>query len=84
MAWIDVCWVVVVDEGNGPESGGKVSGVMRIPNRNWFLVQMGVALCDKSCLLHLLLPDNKGILHQLLLVFMEDFSWRIRSHVLSD
>ena len=74
VVWIDICQVAVVDEENGPESGGKVS-VIGVPNRIWFwynrvLLYIG---CDECCFLHLLLSDNRGIPHQLLLVLIKVF-----------
>ena len=67
--------------GNGPEPGSEGGGVIRVPNRNWFLEQMGVIVGDGGGLFHLLLPDNRGIAHQLLIVLVESLRWRVRSDV---
>ena len=82
--WIDVCWIVIIDQWNRPEPGSEGSGVIRVPNRNWFLEQMGVIVGDGDGFFHLLLPDNRGIAHQLLIVLVESLRWRVRSDVLSD
>ena len=37
IVWVDVCRIVVIYQGNGPESGSEGSCVIRIPNKNWFL-----------------------------------------------
>ena len=46
---------------NGPESGVKICGVIRIPNGTWCFVQMGVVIRDENCILHLFLPDTPPI-----------------------
>ena len=51
---------------------------------NWFLEQMGVIVGKDGGFLYLLLPDNRGIAHQLLIVLMKGLRWRVRSDVLSD
>ena len=84
VVWIDVCWIVVIDQGNGPEPGSEGGGVIRVPNRNWFLEQMGVVVGDGGGFFRLLLPDNRGLAHQLLIVLVESLRWRVRSDVLSD
>ena len=45
---------------------------------------MGVIVGDGGGFFHLLLPDNRGIAHQLLIVLVERLGWRVRSDVLSD
>ena len=84
VAWINICLIVVADKWNGPESGGKVCGVIRVPRMNKFSVLVGVIIRVENCFRDLFLPDNRGITHQLLLVIAKDFSWRIKSDILSD
>ena len=48
IVWVDMCWIVIVNQGNGPESGGRGGRIIRVPRRTWFLVYF----------FHLLLPDN--------------------------
>ena len=74
----------IIDQGNGPEPGSEGGGVLRVPNRNWCLEQMGVIVGNGDGFFHLLLPDNRGIAHQLLIVLMEGLRWRVRSDVLAD
>ena len=45
---------------------------------------MSVVIGDGGSLVHLLLPDNRGIAHQLLIVLVESLRWRIRPDVLAD
>ena len=61
VVWVNVRWVVIVDTGNGPESGSE--SIVRIPCWNWFLIQMSVVVRNKGNFLQLLLPDNRRIPH---------------------
>ena len=45
---------------------------------------MGFIVGNDGGFFHMLLPDNRGIAHQLLIVLMKGLRWRVRSDVLSD
>ena len=83
VVWVVVCRIVVINQRSGPGSASEVCGVIRVPWWTLFLIQLGVAVCYDGSFFHLLLPDNRRIPHQLLLVFVEDFRWRIRCDKLS-
>ena len=73
-----------VSQGNGPEAGSEGCCVIRVANRYWFLIQMSVIISNSDNFFHQLLPDNRGEAHQLMLIIVECFRWRIRPDVLLD
>ena len=78
VVWVDIRWVVIINNGDGPESSCEGCYIVRIPSGNWTLVQMRIIIGDSDSFFHLMLRDIRGIAHQMLFINMKNFRWRVQ------
>ena len=77
IVWVIICRIIVINEGNGHESGGNVCGVIRIPNRKYLLEEMGVVVGYDRCFFASVTTRQHGDMPSIVADFLTYYSWRI-------